>query len=73
MSPIKRDYFVPDFGVDADILSSNKHTVDAESRLSHQWIPKKDEDDDTKWVVPSYTPDFKLSASDDSFLNKIHG
>ena len=43
------DYFVPNFGVDHEIVATHKHMGDAEKRLKHKWVLKKDEDD--KWVA----------------------
>jgi len=37
------NYFVPNFGVDKDILWSQKHTEDAEKDLKHKWIVKPKE------------------------------
>jgi len=42
----KINYFVPNFGTDNDIVSSKKHTEDAERRLDHDWTPYQEEDDD---------------------------
>ena len=33
------DYFVPDFGVDADIIATSSNTALAEKDLDHKWNP----------------------------------
>jgi hypothetical protein len=52
------DYFVPNFGIDKDIVDAQKHISDAEKRLKHKWVPKQDEED--KWIVPKEEAVFKL-------------
>jgi hypothetical protein len=59
------DYFVPNFGVDHEIVATHKHMGDAEKRLKHKWVPKKDEDD--KWVVPTEETFFHIRESDRHF------
>ena len=58
-----KDYFVPDFGIDPDIASTQAHEHAASGRLNHTWTPtfdiKKDE-----WVVPHEDADFKLLMLD---------
>ena len=56
------NYFVPNFGVDHEIASSQTHERAAEDRLKHKWVPKKDEDD--KWVLPSPEIEFKLLGTE---------
>lgn len=41
----------PDFGVDSDIINTQKHVRDQETRLKHKWTPKVDENG--VWKVPS--------------------
>ena len=53
------DYFVPNFGQDADMASQDKHVADTEAKLKHVWTPHRDEDDE-KWVVPKVDAEFKL-------------
>jgi len=33
------DYKVPDFGMDHDIIHTQKHIKDQEDRLKHKWTP----------------------------------
>merc|ERR1719223_1150947 len=37
------DYKVPNFGVDEDIIRTQKHMNDAEKKLGHKWKPVQDE------------------------------
>ena len=32
-----KDYFVPNFGVDHDIITTESNLKNAETKLSHQW------------------------------------
>ena len=34
-----KDYPVPDFGVDPDIISTQKHIADQEKLKNHKWVP----------------------------------
>ena len=52
------DYFVPDFGMDHDIKSTQDHEKAASQRIGHNWQPQKD--DDGNWVLPSAHVEFKL-------------
>jgi len=53
------DYPVPDFGVDHDILSTNEHLKNTETKLGHEWTPKWDEEKE-KFIVPHVDAEFKL-------------
>ena len=57
------NYYVPDFGVDHDIIHTQKHIADQEARLKHNWQPKFDKDTE-KFVVPT-AHEFKLVQMDD--------
>lgn len=37
------DYPVPNFGVDHDIISTQKHIADQERLQNHKWVPKDEE------------------------------
>jgi hypothetical protein len=50
-SPYPINYKVPDFGVDHDIVQTQRHIADEEKRQNHKWNPKKDENG--AWNVPS--------------------
>jgi len=52
------DYFVPNFGVDHDILATQRHIKKTEKRLKKKWNPKKDEDGN--WILPKEDAFFKL-------------
>jgi len=52
------DYFVPNFGVDHEITATHEHSKAAETSLSHEWTPTKD--DDGNWVVPKPENNFKI-------------
>ena len=41
----------PDFGLDRDVINTQKHIKDQEARLKHKWTPKQDENG--VWQVPS--------------------
>jgi len=43
-----RDYVVPDFGVDENIIQSNASLKQSETALKHVWTPTKDGDFWTK-------------------------
>lgn len=36
------DYWVPNFGVDSDIIDAQQHIADAETLLKHTWTPTQD-------------------------------
>ena len=55
--PAKIGYFVPNFGLDTDIVATQKHERDSAKKLG-KWTPKKDKDD--KWIVPTESAFFKL-------------
>merc|ERR1712070_1350670 len=59
----KVDYFVPNFGADADMVDQASHVTAAEAKLGHVWTPHRDEDDE-KWVVPKEDAQFKLMQID---------
>ena len=52
------DYFVPNFGLDHDMLHTAAHEAAASKALGHVWTPTKDEDD--KWILPKEDAFFKL-------------
>ena len=53
------DYFVPNFGVDHDILATQEHEAAASKELGHQWNPAIDPVDG-RYVVPTESAFFKL-------------
>ena len=46
---VEDPYFVPNFGIDHDIVSTQKHVADVE-KAKGKWAPKQNEDG--KWMVP---------------------
>ena len=56
------NYFVPNFGEDADIASSKTHEAAAAARLKHQWNPTKDKDGN--WELPSESAFFTLAQKE---------
>ena len=52
------NYFVPNFGVDHQIVHSQNNEKNAEVALKHDWVLKKDDDD--KWILPAKSIEFKL-------------
>lgn len=46
------DYYVPNFGVDHDIVHTQKHIADTEGILGHKWNPKFDEENKA-YIVPT--------------------
>ena len=44
------DYFVPNFGVDHDIVATHSNLENAEKTLKTKWNPKQDKDG--KWDIP---------------------
>lgn len=53
------DYKVPDFGVDADIIQTQKHIAEQEKKQNHKWVPKKDEEGN--FIVPGAWSGHKLA------------
>ena len=45
------DYFVPNFGVDHDIIHTENSAKQAEKQLGHNWTPTKNPDG--TWNVPT--------------------
>ena len=45
-----KDYFVPHFGVDPDILATQESEVQASNTLNHDWTPTQDKNG--YWNVP---------------------
>ena len=48
--PYPINYKVPNFGVDEDIINTQKHISDQEKAKNHVWKPKQDENG--AWIVP---------------------
>ena len=64
----KVDYFVPNFGVDKDVKSTQKHLAASEKKLNHTLFAtfKKTDPHPTDYFVPNFGPDendVKLTAS----------
>jgi len=55
---------VPDYGIDKDILDSQKHEHDMESKIGHSWAPKWDDEKEKFKDMPTATADFKLTGTD---------
>ena len=55
------DYFVPNFGVDHEIIATQRHEKSASKTLG-AWNPKQDKDG--KWIVPTEDASFKLVQTD---------
>jgi len=53
-------YFVPNFGIDHDIISTQKH-MDQQEKAKGAWMPKKNEDG--KWLVPEVYNDVLKSGA----------
>lgn len=49
--PYEINYKVPNFGVDEDIVNTQKHIAEQEKKQNHKWVPKQDENG--AWVVPT--------------------
>jgi hypothetical protein len=45
-----KDYFVPDFGLEDDIVDAIDNIKSEETRLKHKWTPEQDENG--VWIVP---------------------
>ena len=74
---IPRDYFVPDFGVDEDILNVNKALVVSEAQIGKTWKPVFNDDKKYWENMPaaaansSYTyKPFALTSPEDSEATK---
>lgn len=53
------NYFVPNFGVDKDVLNTQKHLSDSEEKIGHKLFAtfKKTEDHPKDYFVPNFGPD----------------
>jgi hypothetical protein len=83
----KIDYPVPQFGADADVIATKKHTDMAEGILGHSWNPVKVTEEDEyegndtwgsfsgsgKFIVPQPYKDFTLTDHDHDYEEIIHG
>ena len=56
----KLDYFVPNFGKDHDVHTSEQSASQAEAAIGHTFTPTQDEDGE--WEVPTETAEFKLAG-----------
>jgi len=64
------NYFVPNFGKDNDITTSEDSATAAEKVLGHTFTPKFDEEKD-EWVVPTAEAEFRLAGvKEDIHLGK---
>ena len=52
------DYFVPNYGVDHDIIATQNHEKLVAKQMGSKWEPKQDKDG--KWIVPTEDAFFKL-------------
>ena len=52
-NPSKINYFVPNFGMDTDMIATKKHIKDSEKKLKHKWTPKK--------KVKTYEQNYKVA------------
>ena len=58
------DYFVPDFGVDTDILTSLKHTKEAEAKYGNSTFSfKKEKGPPLDYYVPNFGMDHDIADS----------
>lgn len=65
-SDIPKSYSVPDFGLDRDIVNTEKHLGDAQKRLNHKWIVQKYRNPDPPvmgYDVPNFGQDRDITAS----------
>ena len=66
-APAKVGYFVPNFGVDRDIIATKKHIKDSEKKLKHVWTPKKNaKSAPTDYKVANFGLDRDILAADAS-------
>ena len=64
------DYFVPNFGPDYDILATEKHIKDSESKLNVTWTPKKLPDPHaTDYFVPNLGLDQDILDAQSSIMS----
>jgi len=45
-----KDYFVPNLGVDQDIIDTQAHIASQQTKQNHEWKPEQDENG--VWIVP---------------------
>ena len=71
----KKDYFVPDFGVDQDILDAQKHEKEAQKFLDKRKLPvsKEQAGEETKNVTSLKDQDEKLKKDADDAIKKVAG
>jgi hypothetical protein len=62
-----RDYVVPDFGVDENIIQSNASLKQSETALKHVWTPTKDGDFWTKMPAVDANSEYVFSNSSPEF------
>ena len=69
------DYFVPNFGVDQDILDAQKHEAEADKYLAKRKVLPKDapEGQETKAVTSMKDQDEKLKKEADANIKEISG
>ena len=67
--PAKTGYKVPNFGVDRDIIATNKHIADTERKLKHKWIPLKNKDGPKDYFVPNFGLDKDIIESGKSIVS----
>lgn len=68
------DYFVPNFGVDQDILDAQKHEADADKFLAkRKFVKDAPEGKETKSVTSMKDQDEKLKKEADDKIKEISG
>ena len=59
------NYFVPNFGLDHDILASKANAEEAEKSRNHKWVipEKKPKGPPVNYFVPNFGQDEEIKAS----------
>lgn len=65
------NYFVPDFGMDHDIISSQAHIAQQEKLLNNPWKPVLKKDLPKPHPTGYFVPDFGLDADINTSLNNL--
>ena len=62
-----RDYFVPHFGVDQDIINTTGSIAQSEAALKHKWVPKQDKNG--FWNMPQAADNASYGYNKDVYVN----
>ena len=61
--PHKMDYFVPNFGLDNDVVDTKQSASEAEISRNHKWIPAEPAKIKRNYFVPDFGMDENIATS----------